>query len=360
VNVYWLISLICSLSAALLATLVQQWVRAYMRLYQRSNNPLKTARIQIFLYEGVENLPVVAEAVPGFIHLSLILFFLGLADTVLNINTCVGVTTIVPIIICGVLYLYCTVAPIVNPQLPYRNPFSGFIWRLIRRLHPGSFNSHFCDRMGRPLNIAAVQERLAMEQTEVRMTRDVRAIQWLVDNTNNESNEMEALVLAIPGSFNQDLGREVWKEVTIQGISQPDVEGAASEPSRTLPADIEGAVSEPSRMLPADVQVHPRYGPREGTPIYDICRCVRSVFETYNHGRESMNEAQLRRMQECIITVACLVFSADVPLDWFERVDEVLSKLGNNEQIKEPSTIRTNRHSPCAGHASRSCPLGRW
>jgi hypothetical protein len=34
VNVYWLISLICSLSAALLAMFVQQWVRAYMHLYQ--------------------------------------------------------------------------------------------------------------------------------------------------------------------------------------------------------------------------------------------------------------------------------------------------------------------------------------
>ncbi|KAI0285609.1 hypothetical protein BC826DRAFT_115406 [Russula brevipes] len=77
VNICWLLSLVFSLSAALLATLVQQWVRAYMRLFQLSSNPLKTARIRLFLFEGVEPLPMLAEAVPGLIHASLILFFLG-------------------------------------------------------------------------------------------------------------------------------------------------------------------------------------------------------------------------------------------------------------------------------------------
>src|SRR5216684_8144434 len=72
VNIFWLISLVCSTSAALLATLVQQWVRAYMRIFQQSNNPLKTARIRLFLYEGAKHLPTVAEFVPGLIHISLI------------------------------------------------------------------------------------------------------------------------------------------------------------------------------------------------------------------------------------------------------------------------------------------------
>jgi hypothetical protein len=82
VNVYWLMSLVFSLCAALLATLVQQWVRSYMRVFQRSGNPLKTARIRLFLFEGVELLPVVAEAVPGLIHVSLFLFFLGLSEVI--------------------------------------------------------------------------------------------------------------------------------------------------------------------------------------------------------------------------------------------------------------------------------------
>jgi hypothetical protein len=44
-----------------------------MRIFQQSSNPLKTARIRLFLFEGAERLPVVADAVPGLIHVSLIL-----------------------------------------------------------------------------------------------------------------------------------------------------------------------------------------------------------------------------------------------------------------------------------------------
>ena len=80
VNIYWLMSLVFSLCAALLATLVQQWVRSYMRIFQRSGNPLKTACIRLFLFEGVELLQ--AEAVPGLIHVSFFLFFQGLSEVI--------------------------------------------------------------------------------------------------------------------------------------------------------------------------------------------------------------------------------------------------------------------------------------
>ena len=140
VNIFWLISLICSLSAALLATLVQQWVRSYIR---KSSNPLKTARIRLFLFEGTERIPMVAEAVPGLIHVSLILFFWGLGDLILHIDTPVFVVTVVPVVVCVCLYLYCVVAPIWNPQSPYRTPFSGIIWHLIRKLHRSPYYSRF-------------------------------------------------------------------------------------------------------------------------------------------------------------------------------------------------------------------------
>ena len=321
VNVFWLMSLVCSLSATLLSALIQQWVRVYLRVPQRSGSPLTKARIRQYFFEGVTRLPAVAEFPLGLVHLSLILFLLGLADTVLNINTSVGVTTIVPIVICGFLYLYSTIAPIMNPQSPYRNPFSSLIWRFIRDLYPESYKYRDRVNTGRPLDIDAVQGRFAMEQTEDRKARDVRAIQWMVDNING-SNDMEAFVIAIPGSFNQDLGREVWKEVTIQGISQHDVQGV--EPTQ-----------------PAGVQVHPRYGPQEGTPIYKICLCVRSAFETCNRGEDSI-EARRRRMQGCIETAAALVCCTGIQLGWIGDVGEMLSELGHTEGTNKPSTIRTS------------------
>ena len=56
--------------------------------------------------------------------------------------------------------------------------------------------------------MAERQEQFAMKETEGRLGRDVRAIQWLVDNISG-SNEMQTFVLAIPGSFNQEWGRDV-------------------------------------------------------------------------------------------------------------------------------------------------------
>ena len=93
VNLFWLISLLCSLSAAILATLVQQWARVYMRIFQRSRDPLKAARIRVFLFEGAHRLPSVMEFVPGLIHISVILFLWGLGDLVLHIDKTVFITT---------------------------------------------------------------------------------------------------------------------------------------------------------------------------------------------------------------------------------------------------------------------------
>src|SRR5580658_1092596 len=96
VNVFWFMSLIFSLLAALLAILVQQWVRNYMHVFQRYGDPLKSSRLRQYLYEGCERwyMPRVADAVPGFLHVSLFLFFAGLIDSLLNTNKKVALTTI--------------------------------------------------------------------------------------------------------------------------------------------------------------------------------------------------------------------------------------------------------------------------
>ncbi|KAH9049025.1 hypothetical protein EDB84DRAFT_1244709, partial [Lactarius hengduanensis] len=129
VNAFWFMSLVFSISAALLATLVQQWVRDYMHVFQRYSNPLKSARLRQYLYEGAEGwyMPMVAESVPGLIHVSLFLFFVGLCDSLFALNTTIGITTIVPIAICGLLYVLSTIAPIMDPQSPFQTPFSGMI-----------------------------------------------------------------------------------------------------------------------------------------------------------------------------------------------------------------------------------------
>ena len=105
VNICWIVSLVCSLSAALLAILIQQWVRSYMQVFQLYDHPLKRARFRQFFFEGAKGMPALAELVPGLIHLSLFLFFVGLSDSMLGIHQAVGVSTVVPICFCGSFYL---------------------------------------------------------------------------------------------------------------------------------------------------------------------------------------------------------------------------------------------------------------
>ncbi|KAI9455372.1 hypothetical protein F5148DRAFT_393032 [Russula earlei] len=215
VNAFWFMALGFSLSAALLAILVQQWVRDYMHVFQRYGDPLKSARIRQFLYEGSEGwyMPIVAEAVPGLLHISLFLFFIGLGDSVMNINTTVGLSTTIPIGICGLLYLFYTFASVIYPQAPYQNSFSGFIWYGMQKLRWRKYQDRDGKRKPVSTNMVQGQLQLAMEGTEERLTRDARSIRWLLDNLTEDA-EIEALVKAMPGSFNEEWGAKVWKKVS--------------------------------------------------------------------------------------------------------------------------------------------------
>ena len=285
-----------------------------MRIFQQSSNPLKTARIRLFLFEGAERLPMVAEAVPGLIHVSVILFFWGLGDTILHIDTGVFVATVVPLVVCVCLYLYCGIVPIRDPQSPYRTPFSGFIWYL-QHLRP--YYNHIRGKVDKPASMEVRQEQSAMEDTKGRLNRDVRAVQWLVDSING-SNETETFVLSIPGSFNQEWGRDVWK----------------------------GVVSDDQLMTTVVPQTQPHLGPpspRKGSTVSDLCRCVRYFFDTYsNEGDSKDTEERRRRMRGCVETAASLVCCTEVDLGLFGEVGEVLSALGDKERTNDPSTISSN------------------
>ncbi len=163
-------ALIFSLSAALLATLVQQWVRDYMHVFQRYSDPLKSARLRQYLHEGSEGwyMPVVAEAVPGLLHVSLFLFFVGLSDSVLNINMTVGLSTTIPIAISGFLYIFMIFALVIYPQSPYQTSFSGPIWYLVQKLGGHRYKDRGSDGASKSVssNMAQGQMQLAMEETE--------------------------------------------------------------------------------------------------------------------------------------------------------------------------------------------------
>jgi len=162
-------SLVFGLFAALLATLIRQWVRDYMYVFQRYSDPLKSARLQQYLHEGSEGwyMPVVAEAVPGVLHVSLFLFVVGLCDSVLHIDTTVGISTAIPIGTGGLLYIFTMIALVIYPQSTYQNSFSGLIWFVAQKLRRRRYKDRGLDGELKSLssNMAQGQMQLTMEET---------------------------------------------------------------------------------------------------------------------------------------------------------------------------------------------------
>ncbi|KAI0264770.1 hypothetical protein BGY98DRAFT_1159686 [Russula aff. rugulosa BPL654] len=89
VNTLWFLSLVMSVSCALWATSLHQWARRYVRLAQPARcSPENRARMRAFFAGGVDkmHIPWAVEGLPMLLHLSLFLFFGGLAIFLFNVD----------------------------------------------------------------------------------------------------------------------------------------------------------------------------------------------------------------------------------------------------------------------------------
>ncbi|KAN0140639.1 hypothetical protein V8E53_001848, partial [Lactarius tabidus] len=127
VNGLWFMSLVISITCAVLATLLQQWARRYLKKVSQTRYSLdKRARIRTFFAEGVEMslLPWVVEALPMLIHVSLVLFFAGLAVFLWNVNLTIFKVVLSWIGVCTAIYGCTMLASLVCPDSPYNTPLT--------------------------------------------------------------------------------------------------------------------------------------------------------------------------------------------------------------------------------------------
>ncbi|KAH9972357.1 hypothetical protein BGW80DRAFT_1206909, partial [Lactifluus volemus] len=125
VNSLWFLSLVISLTSALLATMLQQWARRFLTITQPPlYSPHKRASIRAFFANGVEkfHLPWSVEALPALLHLSLFLFFTGLAIYLFNINHTVFSVVVWWVGLAGGVYGCVTLMPIFWHDSPYYSP----------------------------------------------------------------------------------------------------------------------------------------------------------------------------------------------------------------------------------------------
>ena len=141
---------------------------------------------------------------------------------------------------------------------------------------------------------------------------------------------MEALVLAIPDTFNTEWGREVWANVSTK--SRPDPDTSKS------PVDRAAAGGSRSLMHHSPLSIEP---PLEGAAVDTIGRCVRYLFETCrNHSYFEKEDARRRRMRACVEAAASLECCIDFRLEWLDEFGKLVSEIGRLEEVNQSqSTI---------------------
>ncbi|KAH9967794.1 hypothetical protein BJV74DRAFT_799460 [Russula compacta] len=327
INIFWFMSLVFSFTAALAATLVQQWVRNYMHVFQRYNHPLKCARIREFLYEGTKKwyMAVVVDAVPALIHISLFLFFLGLAEFLFKLNTATATTTTTMILICALLYIWSIIAPVHDPQSPYQSPLSGVFWCLSQLIRRRTYKDHTDGEQKLiSMNMTEGRVQLAMDETDDRMTRDAKAINWVM-NTLTEDSELEPFVLGIPGSFNSTWGKKVWDTVAESKNNGNGHSHAIDQPDLALVNQNAISTTTPT--------THPK------SPLHDLGGRITRLLKTCaDPGILPTNDARRKRARACVDATLSLVLSMDHEWEWWaesERMVQILNYLGDVEKIRE-------------------------
>ncbi|TDL22780.1 hypothetical protein BD410DRAFT_788103 [Rickenella mellea] len=129
VNVLWFLSLAFSLTCALAAVLVRQWARQYLRFPRSFSSTSEQARARQFAFENMEwwNMDVVVEVIPALLHISLILFFVGLLLFVRSVSYTLAAYLLCYCTIGGAAYALLTTTPLVFSGCPYKTPFTGFL-----------------------------------------------------------------------------------------------------------------------------------------------------------------------------------------------------------------------------------------
>ena len=219
VNGLWFLSLVISIICALLATLLQQWARRYLKVTQPRYSPHKRARIRAFFAEGVDKflLPWAVEALPTMLHLSLFLFFAGLAVFLWNVNLTIFKLVLSWIGLCTALYGCITFIPIFRHDSPYHTPLSLPVWHFVMGIPLLTFRAlewitwsfdYFSqetyDRFrllakGYGRLLARGMQKMAEESAYNSPSEiDTRAFMWTFDCLD-EDHELERFFAGLPG-----------------------------------------------------------------------------------------------------------------------------------------------------------------
>ncbi|KAJ3968714.1 hypothetical protein EV361DRAFT_829649 [Lentinula raphanica] len=227
VNGLWFTSLTIALSVALFAVLAKQWLRQYMTII--TGTPRERAFIRQFRFDGLKvwKVQAIIGILPVLLHLSLMLFLVGLVVFLVPLNTPTAYVTGVITAIILVLYLAASVLPLYIVQCPYRTTFSDVLYYISQlpcvayqrlrlqwdRYHQqlptsSSYTGHF------QLKALKDVERRAACDVEYCEDLILKALWWLGECSSNVS--AKEILLHSLGSFTARMSKKLSSPEALQ------------------------------------------------------------------------------------------------------------------------------------------------
>ncbi|KAF5309413.1 hypothetical protein D9619_012379 [Psilocybe cf. subviscida] len=127
INGLWFVALTFSLAGAFGSILAKGWVAQFIPI--SAGVPIIDAynRHRRFFGDDQLHLRAVITTLPATLHVGFYLFFVGLILLLFQDDTRIGVFVTILLSLTMLLYIGCSLRPIVNPHSPFRTPLSGMI-----------------------------------------------------------------------------------------------------------------------------------------------------------------------------------------------------------------------------------------
>ncbi|KAI0270547.1 hypothetical protein BC834DRAFT_967315 [Gloeopeniophorella convolvens] len=219
VNSIWFLSLVLSLTCALGAVLLEQWTLWYIHVTQRDRAPYINARIRGYLAEGIRKhrMPLVADALPTLLLISIFLFFAGLVIYTFDTNHTVGYVTLLAVAFAWLAYTALTFMPVVYSDSPFRTPQSSLFWfiflhrKIISFIARSEGRSQVSRGIFRDLQslfsvddvtetIISMTEKASEEES---LDIYTKALKWTGDLLDEDHN-LEDFAAGLPGLFSSE------------------------------------------------------------------------------------------------------------------------------------------------------------
>ncbi|KAH9029297.1 hypothetical protein EDB83DRAFT_2654891 [Lactarius deliciosus] len=171
--------------------------------------PPKRARIRAFFADGVEKfaLGAAVEVLPVLLHTSVLIFYIGLIDFLLNINHTVAFIMLSLVALCVLVYFVLSIMPLFYHNSPYQTPVSSLFWFFqevapLVKLWFHKRTEGVQRSMAERREKIALGMRRALEKTAAGLSWewDSLALRWTLMSLD-EDHELEEFLDGLPGLF---------------------------------------------------------------------------------------------------------------------------------------------------------------